>query len=352
MKKRSLQHEHYLLRKSLSGQRKGKGKASPRNNASAKTRHDDYGSNYDLDHNKYVPTRSAIPSGTVVIPTVFRLDEANCEESIRVVNQVKSFGAQGRDVYIKMDKVRDIGQGAIAMLLSVLEELRAKGIQFRGKKPKERQANILLERSGFFKYVTGLVDPENLFSKNNILVTGVRETDQTRLAGEISKAMETIWGKSGRSPNIYSCIVEMMRNTNDHAYKKDSAEMRWHLATTHETDRNSVHFSFVDNGSGIISSLKSRWWSNIGRYFQNPIDLLESAYRGKVESITGIQWRGKGLPTIFETFEENTIAGLVVITNDAYIDFGLGIKKELRHKFQGTYYYWRIDTTCNQEIFQ
>src|SRR5690606_32898271 len=131
-------------------------------------------------------------------------------------------------------------------LLSVLDEL-GKKVAFIGTKPRNPSARAILEKSGFFKFVIGKVDDGNKSTKNTILHTGYNTTSQRELANEVVKSMETVWGKKGRSPSIYSTAFEMMRNSCDHAFRKES-QVLWHIALSHSESNNLVKFSFVDNG--------------------------------------------------------------------------------------------------------
>lgn len=250
-----------------------------------------------------------------------------------------------------MDDITEIGEGAIAMLLSVMEELVKKGIIFKGSKPRNQKAKEILEQSGFFKFVKGRVENDKE-SKNNILRTGDHKTSQSELVTEIVKAMDTIWGKKGRSPSVYSTVIEMMRNACDHAFKWES-QIKWHFALSHSDEENQVKFSFVDNGKGIVKTLQSdKLFKRILGLFKDSMDIVESAFSGDIESRTGLNWRGKGLPTIYENYKDNYLRNLVVISNDVYIDFENNIKIKLKNSFSGTYYFWVVDRTCKKECFK
>ena len=283
-------------------------------------------------------------------PSKFKLQYEYCEDVINFINKIKALGRSGKHMNIIMDDILEIGEGAISMLLSVMEELVRGGIIFTGTKPKDITCKSVLEKSGFFKFVNGKIDENNSNSKNTILNTGDNKTPQSELAVEIVKSMETVWGVEGRSPSVYSCVFEMMRNSCDHAFKKDN-QVRWHFALSHSDTGNTVKFSFVDNGKGIIKTFTEGILKNFLNYFKDNVDIIEAAFENGIASRTGLSWRGKGLPTIFDNYEDNHIRNLVVISNNVYIDFDRNIKHKLKNSFSGTYYYWKVDQTCVKECF-
>jgi hypothetical protein len=284
-------------------------------------------------------------------PPIFKLQFEHVEPVLEYITQLKLIGEQGKGINILMNDIIEIGEGAIAMLLSVMEELVSKQVHIKGMKPNDEVANDILEKSGFFNYVNGKVSDKNRVTKNTILKTGYKNTHQKVLASAIRKAMETIWGVLGRNPLVYSSTVEMMRNSCDHAFKRES-NIQWHLALTHDDIENSVKFSFVDNGKGIIKTfVEQRLLTKVLHLFKDNCDLLETAFKDGIESRTGLSWRGKGLPTIFENYSDSYIKNLVVISNDVYIDFDRNIKEKLSNPFKGTYYFWVVDRSCEKACF-
>lgn len=47
----------------------------------------------------------------------------------------------------------------------------------------------------------------------------------------------------------------------------------------------------------------------------------------------------------------NGFTNLVVITNNVYLDFDKNIIQEINVPFSGTYYFWKVDKTCNPAYF-
>lgn len=283
-------------------------------------------------------------------PSVFTLLYENCIPVLKFIADLKKMKKGGKYVNIVLDDVVEMGEGAIAMLLSVINELVTSGIRVKGTKPKNAGIKATLEKSGFFKYLRTVISDENNITKNTILRTGDNRTPSSELATEIRKSMETVWGVSSRCPRLFGGIIEMVRNTCDHAFQSLDSTI-WHFGLSHFDDRQLVKFSFVDNGSGIIKTFTGGLLKQFLSLFRGNTDILNTAFKDGIESRTGLSWRGKGLPTIYELSTDRIIKRLVVISNDVYIDFDRDICVTLPVSYSGTYYYWEIDSNCAQSNF-
>jgi len=288
----------------------------------------------------------------VTAPEKLTLQLGYSEEVLRFIALLKELGKTERIIVIRLHKVINIGEGAIAMLLSVMKELTQEGIALRGQKPDNVVARNKLEMSGFFKYMRGYVSPENLKTKNIIIHTGNINTSQKKLEPAMPEAMETVWGVQGRCPELFGVIGEMLRNVCDHAFQVDN-KIFWHLGVSHIEEENTVKFSFVDNGIGIIKKYyENNSWKQVKDHFKSNAKILENAYKKGIESQTGLPWRGEGLPTIFELYDDNIITNLVVITNNVYLDFDKNRVEEINVPFSGTYYFWKINKSCKPAYFK
>lgn len=283
-------------------------------------------------------------------PKIFNLKPEHAEDVIEYINTLKKLGSTKKGLFLNLSEVEEIGIGAISMLLSVMSELNDNGTVFRGLKPRHEESKDILERSGFMKFVNGSVKVENKNTRNTIF-TGNKRTNHTEILDAIHSSMETVWGVSGRSPLLYGTIVEMIKNSCKHAFKSEN-NVWWHFAVSHDEDKKIVRFSFVDNGIGVVGSYKKgELFKQIVGLFKSNSEFIESAFTKGIESKTGLKWRGTGLPTIYESFEDNIIKNFVVITNDAYCNFNTKRKTNLKNEFNGTYYYWEIDEMCVKHCF-
>lgn len=288
---------------------------------------------------------------TLVAPVNFNLQFENCVEVIRLVNNLKKLARSGRKLIIlDLSDVVDIREGAIAMLLSVMNEItKASSVGITGTEPRNADAKAILEKSGFYKFVNRR-GKETPVKTKNIMRTGISVTSPNFLSQEVRNAMETVWGKDGRNPVLRTIIFEMMRNSCDHAFSR-TKDISWHLSISHDETNNRVKFSFVDNGAGIINTLKANALKKVVNFFTGSEDMLDTAFKNGIESRTGLEWRGKGLPSIFESFSEGYVKNLLVISNDVLLHFDNSKKETLPLSYKGTYYYWEIDKSCKRMCF-
>lgn len=287
----------------------------------------------------------------IYAPEKLTLQLGYSEAVLKFIKDLKELGSYENQISLRLDNVTEIGEGAIGMLLSVINELTLAGVSLVGEKPLNNVARNALERSGFFKYMRGYVSPENLKTKNIIIRTGDINTSQKELSPVMPNAMETVWGEAGRCPELFGVIGEMLRNSCDHAFK-NGHKITWHLGVSHLEKEKTVKFSFVDNGIGIIKTYNERtFWKKVKSHFKDNADVLKNAFKSGIESQTGLTWRGKGLPTIFELYSDNIITNLVVITNNVYLDFDNNKFEEIKIPFSGTYYFWKVNQQCEPSYF-
>ena len=66
----------------------------------------------------------------------------------------------------------------------------------------------------------------------------------------------------------------------------------------------------------------------------------EKLLRREIPSSTGLRYRGRGLPGIYEAFVAGRIANLVIVSNDAFGRLSTEEFFQLRSQFEGTFVYW------------
>lgn len=277
-------------------------------------------------------------------PNVFSLRE-NAELVLQFLNNLKNHRNRNREVYINLVNVKTITNGSIAILLSVIQELNNKGIRVRGKKPRDKEAKKVIEKSGFFNYVIGAIDEENSISPDTIITKGVEVVEQESTAKIVLQAMKTVTGIENRNQPIQGMLIELMANSVNHAYP-NSRKKKWVLSVNHDDINKKASFAFVDNGVGIIKTLNLNFSQTLKKLFNGNIDLLNTAFEGKIGSRTGLTYRGRGLPSVFNKYKQNYFKDFVVITNDVFIDFQNNKSILLKNSFYGTFYYWELNKDC------
>lgn len=304
-------------------------------------------------NNEYFQGNSTITEKRIKVPSQLSLKWDYAVPMLRFIKKLKKMASKHNRFFLDLREVDYIGEGGIAMFLSVISDLQRRGVYCRGTKPTNVKIKDALEKSGFFKQMTTKINPKNRVTKNDILTTGTSLTPQQVVVPQIHQAMKTVWKQGGRCPVLFCSIGEMMRNSIDHAFS-DQQNTIWHLGVSHFEEENLVKFSFVDNGEGIIGNYRkedNNAFDAFLNFFTNNSDVLKNAFEDGIESSTGLPWRGTGLPTIYEMYQDGHVKKFVVITNKCYLDFEKNFFKEMDVSFEGTYYYWEIDTTCLKNLF-
>lgn len=77
---------------------------------------------------------------------------------------------------------------------------------------------------------------------------------------------------------------------------------------------------------------------------QNNAEMLSLLLKGEIhKTSTGKYYRGKGLPCLFKACEDNKIANVVVIANDAKVEYTAGTNVKLNNSFAGTFIHWELN---------
>lgn len=212
-----------------------------------------------------------------------------------------------------------------------------------GNFPKEEKSKTLLFHSGFLEKLFKTKNPYDEIKHKTILKVETGTDTNSPLAGDIiSFALKSLNEKpSYSSRRSYSNIIEAMSNTNNHAYNENEKIKKWYLMALYDEESNKVSFSFLDSGYGIVATVKKRNIENFGIY--SHVNILESALNGNIynnRSQTGLIERGKGLPSIYSSFQSGHTDNLVIISNKAFFDAKNNQYIKLKHSFDGTLISW------------
>lgn len=275
------------------------------------------------------------------LPATFSIRD-NPLQTIKFINDLKSIKVLRRRIFLNMNAVEKITNGSIALLVSVIKELSLKGYRVSGNKPRDKDANKILEKSGFFSHMSGDIEYENLFTPNTILEQGEKTISPQLTAGIVRSAMKTICGVSKRNKKLQGLFIELMANSINHGFPHHEKK-KWIISTSHDEQGNSVNFTFIDNGVGILKTLELKILAKLLSVFTGKHDLLLSAFKGDIGSRTGLPYRGKGLPFIFETINKNYISNLFILTNNVILDFKNNKFYDIGVEFSGTFYYFELN---------
>ena len=242
---------------------------------------------------------------------------------------------------IDLSNVKHLTSDAIAALVATLPQLNT---YVRGNLPIETASQKMLVASGFFSHVRRMEplpkDPYGQISQER------SKQVQPDLAKELIHFGTRALGKEQKCNAAYRVLIESMLNTHNHAAQpKRKEQEQWWATVYADRERKRVCFTFVDTGVGIFQSVRLGKLRSLYRRVRitNDAKILRDMLHGKVESSTGIPYRGKGLPAIFKLSESDRIHSLVIVANDVYGNVSSGEYKIQPVKFIGTLLYWEIE---------
>ncbi len=247
-----------------------------------------------------------------------------------------------KKVDFDMSDVTTIDIGAIVMLLTHVTKLAGEQIFVTGNYPQDDKCRLIFEESGFFEHVKEInARKRNGSSEFNLIVkTGRTKTESVLTGTTIKKAIKHITGSEQHYTPVQSIVQEMAGNAVEHAY----GERKFWLFCVNLLNDELV-FVLSDAGKGILNTLNRKYKKIIDTLsLKDNKDILYRAYEKKYSSITDEVNRNKGLPLIKHISDKRRIKDLKVITNNVYLNFdNLNESKNLKHKYSGTLYIWKID---------
>jgi len=280
----------------------------------------------------------------------------NPEEVSLFISEIRSCFENKKPIYVRLRDVIEVGYDAITVLLSVVVRFKSKGIGLNGDLPEHKPSCQLIKESGFFEYIykKRFKEKQKYELKKSHIVTHANKSVMADLgAALITQAALTVWGENRRCPGVQRTLVELMQNTTNHATVGKEGDKHWWLSIHHQPTEKRVIFSFVDYGVGVFVSLGkkpqgNKFFNAINRlgerfFFGNNADVLKLIHHGELhKTFSGKAFRGKGLPGIYETFAENRISRLSMLTNDVFYDSEHDHYKILKNSFEGTFIRWEL----------
>ncbi|MBS1526710.1 MAG: hypothetical protein JST19_13720 [Bacteroidetes bacterium] len=293
----------------------------------------------------------------IKVPNNFSFLE-NPVEVIRFITNLKNHFDTRRKVWIMMRNIQKIDYSAIVVLLSIMVRFKARKIDFNGDFPKNHIINKILIASGFFQTLYHVkiseADRYNIGSQNTIHTHAWKDVD-SELGGTIMIDISNkILGRKAVYKGLQRSLVELMQNSYNHAEPTKEGEKHWWLSVNVSTKQKIAALSFIDYGVGIFESLNgkkpgSKWfnWKQILADLFNPAtnaDVLQLILNGELhKTVTGKNYRGKGLPGIKEAMDRNLISNLHIITNDVFADVCAKKYVILPNNFEGTFVYFEVN---------
>lgn len=285
------------------------------------------------------------------------------EETIEVVNFINRLHdclKIRQRVRVNMRNVKTVTPDGIVVLVSLLIRFKNSRIAYICDLPKDGKCREQLKASGFidhlFKQHSSFRESYMIRSKStaDICTHAMRCVDSELTSQLISQATTTIWGKKRRSQGTQRAFIELMMNTNNHASPYRQGEKLWWLSVNHSKAENKVRISFVDYGVGIFTSLKKKQpgtkfygaYETMKQFLgidKSDAKLLEHILNGELhKTVTGKDYRGKGLPGIYQAMGRNFYSKLHIITNNVRANVEGAEYEEINTNFAGTFIYLEI----------
>jgi len=251
---------------------------------------------------------------------------------------------------LHMAEINNLTIDSVMYLLAVLYNTRLnkpQALEFKVNYPKNIEIRSLLQESGFEKFVnTRTRTTINRKRKNIEIQSG--NTIKQEVVKDICDFVNNSFNTSTKYTKfLYNMIIELMTNTVQHAYE-DKAFMvnQWYLFV--ENQGGKIKFIFLDTGSGIPETITRKFLIDI---LKKDSDYIKSALLGEFRTKTKLTYRGKGLPKVYNYFDDNTIQNLAIVSGKGFCVLDKKVD-DIQCKFNGTLFYWELDKKyINEEYF-
>lgn len=299
------------------------------------------------------PPSHPIERTILIAPNVFSLLRAPNEtlEFLRDLRQ--KVPIRNSRIEIDLKHVESIDPEAVATMVAIMQSPNAQAISVSGNVPDDPECLRRLHDFGFFDCVTGGPSPSQS-PGGRIRMEMSGKLVRAEIARDIMAfGMEKLGTPELKHKPTFTVFTEAMANTVQHAAGSHDPEPSWWAAAYYDGDKGAVCFTSVDLGVGILKSLKFRLRR---RRFQRLFGVglgegkkLKMLLDGEVESRTGEQHRGRGLPKMREACEDGRIRNLVVLSNKAFAQVATESHLNLKCGFRGTIIYWEVHGAALQE---
>jgi hypothetical protein len=266
------------------------------------------------------------------------------EKSVTFFRRLESH-TDRRDIYVNLLNVSRITPDAIALLLSLVRLLGSKRMNVSGNYPADQSAMSTIRESGFDRYIQSSL-PRAPRARGAIIRRDFSLDGMTQADGDYAKQLVDFAAKNGgdllRLKSTYGHLIECMGNTHQHAGEAPGTQPWW-ASVFHDAGRTCDCFTFVDMGIGIFNSvelsLRLKMLNLIGTVRPN---ILRELLHGKIPSSTGKGYRGRGLPSIYQSCQDGRIRRLVILTNDVYADASNDVFVAMPDELKGVILYWEV----------
>lgn len=249
-----------------------------------------------------------------------------------------------KDCYeLDFSRVKNLRRGDLMVLVAQIEKSIKRGNQLirignfpDGKKIRLMMAHIFNVKHD--KTIHWQINDANDFQRAKNLIPEV-----------LAQIVNDLW-KIGIREYFYpfnTFLTEIIGNAVEHGIK--DKEINWWLDREVNRTENTIKFTFVDMGKGIVESHKKAGLP-FKYIFSSDSKVVLDSFSGQLRSSTKLPNRGRGLPQLMEMIEKEWVSDLVVITNSVSLQYKDDnfVVTEIPN-FRGTYYCWTINSNNFQK---
>lgn len=287
--------------------------------------------------------------------SVFEFTETSLIFFEDVMNKIKQCKLKSI-LYFDLSQVEIITPDAVMYLIAIInntKKLRMFEIACEGNMPKNPTARAVFQDAGFFKFVSAPYCRKLNDSTQHMKIQNGVNADNA-LAAAFCEFVHGHCAKDYKdTKRLYPMIVELMTNTYQHAYNSTGEsdghlEMNCNWYIFAQDIGEAIHFVFLDTGVGIPRTVARKTREAISDFFNANNDplYLESALKGDYSrSETKLNYRGKGLPGIYEDCQNGQLSNLKIISCKAkcIVNSDTSITSQsVDSYFEGTLFSWDI----------
>lgn len=269
---------------------------------------------------------------TVYAPRIFRFVEPNINTCVSFINSL--INGKQSDIYIDFAQVIEMEHSDYMVLTAQIEKaVLLHGTKFYrvGKKPKTKKVNDILIGSKKVKHFA--------IDVNSIDIAKTAQELNPFVIKEVVMGLSRIGIKE--SFDMFEVMLsEIVGNATEHGIKE--SKINWWLIDDVINSNQTVNFTFLDMGRGIIGSHKKAGLPWRYKLIPDTKIPLHSLY-GKLRSSTKDENRGLGLQQVRKYIEEGVVENFLLITNCVSLRYSENKFRISRIKnFEGTYFSWSI----------
>ncbi len=284
-----------------------------------------------------------LPFLTIVAPDHYSLVD-NPEPAIHFLKQLQTDVVNKR-LFVDLSRAQTMTCDAISVLAATIESDLCKPHVF-GNWPADPVPRQLVIDSGFNRRMrTRESEPKpelGTILRRDVYLGEDGATVATGTARQLVEFARLQLNREIDDKPSYGALIDVMDNTYSHASSVMAGQVSWWGTVYCDVERNKACYCFVDLGVGIF---KSKSFQQRIRYLPKmllgkPEERLKALLERRIPSRTGLRYRGKGLPWIYESGIAGRIESLVIIANDVYARPLRNEYRRLPQAFHGTFLYW------------